>query len=92
LGKLRSMEELFLGRYFGREVIILCRRRYLRYKVSFRDLVEMLAERGLHLAHMTILRWAGGTLQSQSSAGIALAGAPAAHDESMRPICRVRGE
>ena len=30
---------------------------YLRYKLSFRDLVEMMAERGLHLAHTTILRW-----------------------------------
>ena len=31
----------------------------LRYKLSFRDLVEMMAERGLNLAHTTILRWVG---------------------------------
>jgi transposase-like protein len=30
---------------------------YLRYKLSLRDLVEMMAERGLHLAHTTIMRW-----------------------------------
>ena len=30
---------------------------YLRYKLSFRDLVEMMAERGLSLAHTTIMRW-----------------------------------
>jgi len=30
---------------------------YLRYKLSFRDLVEMMAERGLHLTHTTIMRW-----------------------------------
>ncbi|MGF6852406.1 transposase-like protein [Paraburkholderia sp. CI3] len=30
---------------------------YLRYKLSLRDLVEMMAERGLSLAHTTILRW-----------------------------------
>ena len=30
---------------------------YLRYKLSFRDLVEMMAERGLQLAHTTIMRW-----------------------------------
>jgi transposase-like protein len=30
---------------------------YLRYKLSFRDGVEMMSERGLHLAHITILRW-----------------------------------
>jgi transposase-like protein len=29
----------------------------LRYKLSVRDLVEMMAERSLSLAHTTILRW-----------------------------------
>jgi len=57
VGKLRSVEELFAGRHFDREVIILCVRWYLRYKLSFRDLVEMMAERGLHLTHTTIMRW-----------------------------------
>jgi len=57
VSKLRSLEELFAGRHFNREVIILCVRWYLRYKLSFRDLVEMMAERGLNLAHTTILRW-----------------------------------
>jgi transposase-like protein len=42
---------------FDREIIILCVRWYLRYKLSLRDLVEMMAERGLSLAHTTILRW-----------------------------------
>jgi transposase-like protein len=37
-------------------VIILCVRWYLRYKLSFRDLVEMMAERGPNLAHTPILR------------------------------------
>jgi transposase-like protein len=57
VSKLSSLEELFAGRHFDREVIILCVRWYLRYKLSFRDLVEMMAERGLNLAHTTILRW-----------------------------------
>ena len=35
----------------------MCVRWYLRYKLSLRDLVEMMAERGLSLAHTTILRW-----------------------------------
>jgi transposase-like protein len=56
MSKLRGMEQLFAGRHFDREVIILCVRWYLRYKLSFRDLVEMMAERGLVLAHTTILR------------------------------------
>jgi transposase-like protein len=57
VSKLSSVEELFAGRHFDREVIILCVRWYLRYKLSFRDLVEMMAERGLYLAYTTILRW-----------------------------------
>jgi transposase-like protein len=30
---------------------------YLRFKLSLRDLVEMMAERGLSVAHTTIMRW-----------------------------------
>nr|WP_176860795.1 IS6 family transposase [Paraburkholderia phenazinium] len=51
------MEGLFDGRHFDREIIVLCVRWYLRYKLSLRDLVEMMAERGLSLAHTTIMRW-----------------------------------
>ncbi len=36
----------FKGRHFDREIITLCVRWYLRHKLSFRDLVEMMAERG----------------------------------------------
>jgi hypothetical protein len=42
-GKLTSVAELFEGRYFDREVIILCARRYLRFKLSLRDMVERMA-------------------------------------------------
>ena len=57
MGKLKSVEELFEGRHFEREIIILCVRWYLRFKLSLRDLVEMMAERGLSMAHTTIMRW-----------------------------------
>ena len=57
LTKVLNMDELFKGRHFDREIIVLCVRWYLRYKLSFRDLVEMMAERGLSLAHTTIMRW-----------------------------------
>ena len=55
--KTQSMDELFKGRHFEREIIVLCVRWYLRFKLSLRDLVEMMAERGLTLAHTTIMRW-----------------------------------
>lgn len=56
-GKLRSMDELFAGRRFDRVVIIVCVRWYLRYKLSLRNLVQIMAEHGLAPAHTTILRW-----------------------------------
>lgn len=57
MSKLRKIDELFESRHFDREVIVLCVRWYLRYKLSLRDLVEMMSERGLSLAHTTIMRW-----------------------------------
>jgi hypothetical protein len=57
MGKLKAIAELFEGRHFDREVIILCVRWYLRFKLSLHDLVEMMAERGLPMAHTTIMRW-----------------------------------
>jgi transposase-like protein len=48
---------LFDGRHVDREIIILCVRWYLRYKLSLRDLAEMMAERGLSLVHTMIARW-----------------------------------
>ena len=57
MGELMGVEQLFEGRHFDREAIILCVRWYLRFKLSLRDLVEMMAERGLSLAHTTIMRW-----------------------------------
>src|ERR1700761_323511 len=47
--------DLFKGRHFGQEIIVLCVRWYL--KLSSRDLVQMMAERGIALTHTTILRW-----------------------------------
>src|ERR1700732_4436858 len=57
MGKPRTVEELFKGRHFDRGIVILCVRWYLRFKLSLRDLVEMMAERGLSIAHTTIMRW-----------------------------------
>ena len=57
MSKLSGIESLFAWRHVDREVVILCVRWYLRYELSLRDLVEMMAERGLDLAHTTILHW-----------------------------------
>jgi transposase-like protein len=52
-----SVEELFKGRHFDQEIVVLCVRWYLSFKLSYRDLVAMMGERGIDLAHTTILRW-----------------------------------
>jgi IS6 family transposase len=47
----------FKWRHFQAEIILLCVRWYLRYALSYRDLEEMMRERGLHVDHTTIYRW-----------------------------------
>ena len=51
------IEELFVGRHFDAEIVVLCVRWYLSFKLSYRDLVRMMGERGITMAHTTILRW-----------------------------------
>jgi len=47
----------FKGRWFAKDVILQCIRWYLAYKLSYRDLEEMMAERGLCVDNSTIQRW-----------------------------------
>jgi IS6 family transposase len=53
----KNRPALFRGRHFEDEIILLCVRWYLRYSLSYRDLEEIVAERGLCLDHVTIWRW-----------------------------------
>ncbi|GHO60687.1 IS6 family transposase [Ktedonobacter robiniae] len=47
----------FKWRHFQSDIILLCVRWYVRYALSYRDLEEMMLERGLHVDHTTIYRW-----------------------------------
>ena len=51
------MTDLFKWRHYEAEIILTCVRWYLRYALSYRDLEEMMAERGLSVDHSTIFRW-----------------------------------
>ena len=51
------VEALFKGRHFDGQIIILCVSWYTICKLSLRDLVIMMADRGIALTHTTILRW-----------------------------------
>jgi transposase-like protein len=52
-----NSSELFKGRHFNHEIILLCVRWYVSYKLSYRDLAEMMAERQIDVARTTIMRW-----------------------------------
>lgn len=52
-----SQPKLFKYRHFEPEIILLCVRWYLRYSLSYRDLEEMMTERGLSVDHTTVYRW-----------------------------------
>jgi len=47
----------FSGRHFPSEIILLSVRYYLAYKLSYREIEEIYAERGINVDHSTLNRW-----------------------------------
>jgi transposase, IS6 family len=47
----------FKWRHFQPEIILCGVRWYLRYSLSYRDVEELILERGLHVDHTTVFRW-----------------------------------
>ena len=52
-----SVSCLFKWRQFEPEVILLAVGWYLRFSLSYRDVEELLAEKGLRADHVTVWRW-----------------------------------
>jgi len=52
-----ARDSIYRRRRFQPEIIELCVRWYITYRLSYRDLVAMMAERGVDVSHTTILRW-----------------------------------
>jgi transposase-like protein len=52
-----AVPSLFKWRHFVPEIIVLNVRWYCRYSLSYRDLEQMMAERGVEVEHSTINRW-----------------------------------
>ena len=48
---------IFKWRHFAPEVILCAVRWYLRYSLSYREVQELLTERGLEIDHTTVWRW-----------------------------------
>jgi transposase-like protein len=55
--QLIARDAIYRCRRFPRDVIETCVRWYLTYRLSYRDLVALMAEREVHLTHTTIMRW-----------------------------------
>jgi IS6 family transposase len=54
---LMELHRPFKGRHFQRDIILWAVRWYCKYGISYRELQEMLAERGVNVDHSTIYRW-----------------------------------
>ena len=54
---MRRNSSPFKWRHYALDVILLRIRWYCRYSLSYRDLEEMMRERGLTVDHVTIFRW-----------------------------------
>lgn len=57
----------FKGRHFNRDIITLAIGYYFRFNLSYRDIVEIMADRGVSVNHTTIMRWVhhyGATLRA----------------------------
>ena len=54
---LEPLASLCKGRHFDHEIMTLCVRWYVTYQLSYRDLANLMAERGSEVAHTTIMRW-----------------------------------
>ena len=48
---------IFKWKHFEAEIILLTVRWYLQFRFSYRDLVEVMSERGISISHTTIMRW-----------------------------------
>ena len=60
----QAPQSSFAGFRFPPEVIMLAVRWYLRYSLSYRDVEELLAERGITVDHVTLYRGYNGSPRS----------------------------
>ncbi len=54
---MKQAKSPFKWRHFEPTIILLCVRWYCRHQLSYRDLEEMMRERGLTVDHTTVFRW-----------------------------------
>lgn len=47
----------FTGRHFNQDIITVAAGYYFGFNLSYRDVVEIVADRGVSIHHITIMRW-----------------------------------
>jgi transposase-like protein len=52
-----ARDPIYYRRRYTPEIIELCVRWYLTYRLSYRDLSAMMVERGIVVSHTSIMRW-----------------------------------
>src|ERR1700736_376924 len=55
--KRQDRDAIYVKRQFDTQIIVVCVRWYITYRLSYRDLVAMMAKRGVIIFHTTIMRW-----------------------------------
>jgi hypothetical protein len=83
-------DAIYLKRHFDAEIIVLSVRWYITYKLSYRDLAAMMAERAVVVSHTTIMRWVIRTRPSSRNVGVGSPNPSAARGESTRLTSRSR--
>ncbi len=70
----------FSGLHYQSDIIMQALRYYLAYKLSYRDIEEMFAERNIHFDHSTLNRWViKYTPQSKCSGIVSIASSSRLH-------------
>ena len=81
-------QNLFKWKHYQPDIILLTVRWYLQYHLSFHNLVEVMEERGVSMAHTTIMRWIHQYSPELDKRSGVISGKRMPHEESMRPISR----
>lgn len=80
----------FKGKQFKKDVIIVAVGYYLCYNLSYREVQELLYDRGINVCHTTIYRWCKSTAKSSIIFGRRKIDNPSIHGKWTKPISKLR--
>ena len=80
----------FKGRHFQKDIILVAVGYYFRFSLSYRDIVELLRDRGITVHHTTVMRWVHHYGPSLRLYGVGIKQLTLKVGESMRPIFELK--